>query len=1562
MAQHKNFGHKLTTLENNITLSSDNVMETVIRCFSALIFGNDSKTNTNQLATGDKGIYWLINDIKTYLDNTKTNPVKVEIDKISDSSTTLKYIENTLTMKIESPDDLNSFIKNIQEFKDANWLKFDNEIFDKIQLLQNNLNNLATPNLEGIIKSIKKLTEKDKIPDLNTAKDNIDAIIEFFKGDKTKKSVARLMGILNEINLEAKDVKLDNVAKTFNIINTVLQTFDLDNKQLNQNFLGTLVFELGEKGNIKKIIDRLNNMPSVNDNVEDVVDKLYDAVNIILRFDDFDYDKAASIDFGLTFINDMLDETIPITLTYINRLEISDDIINKLDVLNTVFSKLDFDEVLPSTTSILKGQLKLLGINIEMILAATAMSTLANLIESIDEAAKTSNLGESINSFIGVDKECLEKLDLLSSAVKKLYQISLLSKVASIGTIALKGLEKSVDGLTVIVDKLNKIDAKDLTNLNKTLDTLKRIIITSAGILIMGSLVVTLGFIDPGALFSFSKSLGLFIIGVAGVFILAGKFVKNTLEIAEEFAKIVAVSALILILGSSIASPETFANAMLFTFELGLFMAAIFGTFKIIGSGVKSAIEGAKDMALLIGVCAGILIFGGLVVDYIDLGSLFLFTVILAGFLFSIYRILRAANKWGTAALNGAKEMAILVGVSGLILITAGLLVKYIDLWGLSWFTFILGVFIAGITSIFIFAKSVTGSAMKGAAGLAILVAVSAGILLLGASIIRDDWELVGWIALFGALLAGFVWLITWVYNKNAKRIYKAFGAAAGLALLTAIAGATLLLGGYILYKNEGLWESVLGFTAILGAYVFTMSKILSNLGSGKNAVNMLKGEGLMALLLVITYGATKVVDSIVKLLEGKSGQEFFSELIKGILGIAGMITAIGGIAYAAGALVTGPQALIFAAGVGAMATIEGLAFGAAKCLQAIAISMKMLNSIKEFNSDMIIKNIKGFTSIALELKPIADNFNLITKASTAIFSLSQALSKIAIAIKDWSDLRIPVYTGTKITGYKNINDQDIEDAAAHIKAVVITLAESVVEVYNEKPELFNDPLIGDTPFVKVSKSLKTLGPMLSSIADGIKDWATLRIPVYSGTKIVRYETMSGKHFDKAKGNIKNVIMALGEAVIETYDYAKKRNMLEIFDSEHWWGGGDSKFSKVAKSLKSTGAMLAQIATGIKQWVNMAIPVEFDPKTGKPTKYTSLTDTEIGNAKEHIKKVIVAFGEAVMDVVKNDKTGVFNPSRNKNLNEAINTSLEVVCNALKNINGINGEYQSIVKNKIDPEVIRQCINRFLGIVKTISFNMKPIVDDDDYNDDVVDTINKYIGAIDSIVRLVESSKNIGEQDYNVLRDGIVKMYEVTSTMKPDSGFVDYTEKFKKYVESINSVKLSNVTKLQTLVDSLNQLSARMGNLDKLTEVLSTKLNNTLFELVNQLRKAEASINNAHELQNKRKKLIEESVSKIQNIMNQHMIVEISQAKEGEEDKGDHSQINGTPAPEGAQNSDESLTSQTPTLSNPENTQTSSKPGASKKSYNGKNENPFKVAPLTKEEFIAYMEEHFKNTK
>jgi hypothetical protein len=77
--------------------------------------------------------------------------------------------------------------------------------------------------------------------------------------------------------------------------------------------------------------------------------------------------------------------------------------------------------------------------------------------------------------------------------------------------------------------------------------------------------------------------------------------------------------------------------------------------------------------------------------------------------------------------------------------------------------------------------------------------------------------------------------------------------------------------------------------------------------------------------------------------------------------------------------------------------------------------------------------------------------------------------------------------------------------------------------------------LFGPSPFSKVVTSLKTMGPMLSSIAEAIKDWADLRIPIYEGTKKVGYETITSDMFPTAADHIKQVVTTLGQAILDVY-------------------------------------------------------------------------------------------------------------------------------------------------------------------------------------------------------------------------------------------------------------------------------------------------------------------------------------------------------------------------------------------------------------------------------------------
>ena len=167
-----------------------------------------------------------------------------------------------------------------------------------------------------------------------------------------------------------------------------------------------------------------------------------------------------------------------------------------------------------------------------------------------------------------------------------------------------------------------------------------------------------------------------------------------------------------------------------------------------------------------------------------------------------------------------------------------------------------------------------------------------------------------------------------------------------------------------------------------------------------------------MLSLLIVTALSTFIIDMISTV---ASKEEFLKNIIKGVGAIAGVIAAIGGIAYAAGILVFGPQALVFAAGVATIATIATVAFLAAQAVKNIAEAMIAMKSVEKFDPDIMIDNIKGFINIAKELEPVADSFKTIMKASIAIAAMSSALSSVAITVKDWSDLTIPVYEGTKV-------------------------------------------------------------------------------------------------------------------------------------------------------------------------------------------------------------------------------------------------------------------------------------------------------------------------------------------------------------------------------------------------------------------------------------------------------------------------------------------------------------------------------------------------------------------
>ena len=1725
----------------------------------------------------------------------------------------------------------------------------------KIDILKDFITDDITEFFKSIITSLGSKEDLNAIIDLTElAKEIFDNINDI------NESIPSVMSLVkSNIKVTLLTIEFAFIEETLNTLTRLSKILKDEDKQfLSDKLDGTL----DSIDTINEVLGSINTSKAIKDilALDAELEYMYWCTNFIKEI-------AKSYDKVLKF--DEFKKTIQNIKSAVDSINISKEDYSKLDSLTTLLSVMyalgqyasdsttfDINKFNEATEAIVSGA-------VPFILSFT----------------QDSELDKNLKSLMIVNDETLDKFDQIIKLIKKFDQLSKIAVLSKVSNIGLEGISKEAEYIKVIIGNFADIDDAEIKKAEKSLNLFKKLVVMSAAILIAGALVmklislsdllafaVTLGiflfavtgvfkivskylqssmdgakdaslliaacglvmllgsyimeFIDFGNLVLFTVSLSVFLFAITGIFKLFSKGFENALDGAKDAMIIVATSALIMLLGSKLVSPADFIKSLLFAVELGIFLAAIGLAFKAWeGFDSKSIMESAKDICLIVSISALALILGGLTAKYVGIENIQSFTVELVVLILGTVGIFMAVHKLMPGALDSAKDVALLIGLSGLvlilagvlanqikfgwlllfelelfvliggvlfiyslinkkfklekymqigwelallvaasglILILAGVLVKYIDLGSLFLFTVILGAFIAAILFTYSLASKNFKSAFKGASEMIILIGVSALILILG-SIAVTEWIDIPSLIVFTIALAGFIFAITFAYSVFGKEIKKSIMSAIALALLTAISGLVLIMGGKYLLDNPELTEAVITFAITLIVYVGLMGSVCYLLG--KFWKNILAGIGVMLSLLIVTALSTFVIDMIATV---ASKEEFLKNIIKGVGAIAGVIAAIGGIACAAGILVFGPQALVFAAGVATIATIATVALLAAQAVKNIAEAMIVMKSVEKFDPDIMIDNIKGFINIAKELEPVADSFKTIMKASIAIAAMSSALSSIAITVKDWADLKIPVYEGTKVIGYKTITDTDFEIAGENIKKVVKALGAAVIETYNTaQPGMF-DPQgwhgLGKSKFALVVQSLKAMGPALSSVADSVKDWADLKIPVYEGTKVIGYKTLVSQNFDKAGENIQKVIIALGGAVLDTYKVAPKG----MFDPQGWYGFGKSKFALVVQSFKAMGPMLGSIANAIKDWVDLKIPqyegtklvgymtLENDsftkaadnikavlkcigtalietvngheelfgddmftdgpaivaanamkimaetlnlsasavaayasgkfPIFDKDGKYVKDLEVDLSknatfkNASDRIKNVLTCIGTALKETVEGSdifNDGLFSDSPAvkaaeaiKGMSEALNNSVDAITkisqlnlkdlhtaldplgpadnvyhrlndlltftadiyklfvseNSSTATDGIVKHWYGNTREKLSfaeylnehnedvedandalgtfTDMISSILDNYSKIGKTITDNQDNlkvfvggknsqvykylhgsmtsvsaiirllIAEDklklydkiDDKEDDILkgvksttnicntllrgllnmkktfneisdfnilmmiptiisfnecvkalskigtedhnsvkislplvdaemlsNQINKYASALELIIKVNERAKAAGEDGFNVLRDGILNIYSVTASIENITPFKNHADDLSNYVKTINSIDLTRLNSLNNFVSAMNQLSSRLGNLDNLTDAIANRLSMVLHELVDQLMKADQSIKNAHVLQAKRKKLIDEATKKIEQLMGKPMTVEVYQtAKPDVEQKSD----------------------------------------------------------------------------
>ena len=749
----------------------------------------------------------------------------------------------------------------------------------------------------------------------------------------------------------------------------------------------------------------------------------------------------------------------------------------------------------------------------------------------------------------------------------------------------------------------------------------------------------------------FTGVLGAFIVGTLGIFSYINKIdpgLSKSMNAAQRFSVLVGVSALSLSIGAF--AEKTYGWHVLgFAVTLTAFIAGVTAAYLgVMQIGADNyALNMAWKLAILVGVSALSLSIGAFAektYGWHVLGFAVTLTAFIAGVTAAYLGVRKYLN--GGDALKDAKGFATLIAISAAtMLIGAFIFEKSGGLMLASLgFAIGLGAFIFLISGAYALASIFLegGKGIKNAEDLSMIIAISAATMLIGGAFMMID-GMPEAVFRFTVLLGVFVGGILAIYGFAAKNFNsKTKAAMIGLTTLIIGSAAVLLIGGGLMMIYPQLFGSTIQFLLCLGVMVGGMSLIVFGL-TKIGMKNIAIGELALAGIEVLLFGASAILGYIDSL---KINYDKVIDSLK-LMGIA--IGATTAVVLILGSIASnGYIAIALVAGAVVLAGIEALILGAGKAFTSIAIAMQEFNKVKPIKSDVITGNIGEFLKIFGAMMPLMNPFLslLLNTASVAVMRLSFALSLMSHAVQSYAELKVPIYEGTKIVGYRKIDKGDFDEAGTNVGLIITTLGNAIIKLYqNDKNGMFGNfasEFLGvDNPFTRVVKSCLGLGRMLSVIARSVKDYAELKVPIYEGTKVVGYRGLNETDFTNAANNVRTIIETLGQAIITTY---KNAPVGMFTDPSKWHTSADkTPFGMTVKACTGMGNMISGIAKAVKDVAELRMPIY--NKDGKLAGYREMKPEDFTNAGTNINTIITTLAKSIIATYNANETKFGDPSK-----------------------------------------------------------------------------------------------------------------------------------------------------------------------------------------------------------------------------------------------------------------------------------------------------------------------------
>lgn len=816
----------------------------------------------------------------------------------------------------------------------------------------------------------------------------------------------------------------------------------------------------------------------------------------------------------------------------------------------------------------------------------------------------------------------------------------------------------AITGVFILASKLMKPGGGVIEGM----ESFMNVVSAAAAILIVGGLVMN--FIDVSSLFKFAVTLSIFLAMVIAPFIMFERL-SSKHDMGETYRSISAmiiVASTVMILGSLIIGFINIGNLFKFTITLSIFLFAILGVFTLVTHLFKvDGIDGMEDALALVVGSAFIMFLGAAVMPALNIKNLALFTFTLGMFLLVTLGVLALVSKlFKAGGKKGMKDALFLVVGASFIMFLGAAVMPHVDYGMLLLFTATLFIFLLAVMTPFLLLRPVIEHVKQAAIGVVLVVGISAAVLMIGGGLFLKYPGLMWAVPVFGAMLWAFIFGITWAYKKNAVGIENAIPTAQALSILVGISAFVLLSGGMLFINYPQLPGAVIEFGIILGIFVLAMTGIVAILSKIKNT-NLKKATLAMlgiSGVLVIVSGAFMILAEVEKTVNSIGGIDKFTDLVWCAVKVLGVLTA--GILVIAWVLGNSLSKKLAYAAIGVVLAASAAFAIVAIGFLGIAEALDKLSKIKEFDVTPLINSVTGLISLMYAMMPIIPFAPTLLVVEGVMLMLTVVISKMAETVKEYADLKISIYSGTKRIGYRSLTSQDFESAANNVSLIITTLTTGIMRAYNNHSDWYGGDvsalwafmgpygLIGaaiqasrKSPLEKVIAQSKLLAPLISQIAEAVKDYADLKIKTYDGTKHVGYRHLNSSDFDNAAQNVSLIITTLTEGVMNAYE-----------QHPEWYGtGGNSPvdfvksvftnafndgtpLERVIKHSMRLGPLISKIGEAIEEIANLKFATKWDNQ-GKAVAYKQMKSSDFSKASNNIVKVITTMSEGIMDVYEN---------------------------------------------------------------------------------------------------------------------------------------------------------------------------------------------------------------------------------------------------------------------------------------------------------------------------------------